>query len=46
MLHYRGNPRDFDNWANLTGDEGWSYDKLLPYFKRSEDFYGEWRSGM
>jgi len=35
MVHVRGNPWDFDNWA-AQGNDGWSYDDLLPYFKRSE----------
>jgi choline dehydrogenase-like flavoprotein len=33
MVYIRGNRRDYDGW----GIEGWSYDDLLPYFKRSED---------
>ena len=31
----RGFPEDFDSWAALGNDE-WSYDKVLPYFRRSE----------
>ena len=31
----RGFPEDFDSWAALGNDE-WSYDRVLPYFRRSE----------
>ncbi|MEM0954897.1 MAG: GMC family oxidoreductase N-terminal domain-containing protein [Pseudomonadota bacterium] len=36
MVYVRGQARDFDEWAAL-GNHGWSYDDVLPYFKRSED---------
>ena len=35
-LYVRGQPRDFDIWAQL-GNRGWSHDEVLPYFRRSED---------
>ncbi len=36
MLYIRGHPRDYDIWAQL-GNRGWSFDDVLPYFKRSEN---------
>ena len=35
MLYVRGNRWDYDHWASL-GNPGWSYDEVLPLFKRSE----------
>ncbi len=37
-VHFRGHPLDFDDWAKL-GCEGWDYQSVLPYFKRSEDHW-------
>ncbi len=46
MIYIRGHRSDYDHWA-AQGNPGWSYDELLPYFKRSEhnergadDFHG------
>ena len=36
MLHVRGSKFDYDNWAN-QGNPGWSWNDVLPYFKKSED---------
>lgn len=35
MLYVRGQPQDYDDWANL-GAEGWDWASVLPYFLRSE----------
>jgi len=40
MIYLRGSPQDFDNWANITGDQSWSYENLLPHFKSIETYYG------
>ena len=32
----RGHPSDYDEWAKL-GNDGWSYDDVLPYFRRLEN---------
>ena len=36
MIYMRGQARDYDGWRQL-GNAGWSWDDVLPYFKRSED---------
>jgi choline dehydrogenase len=35
MAYYRGDGRDYDDWA-AEGNPGWDYARLLPYFLRSE----------
>jgi choline dehydrogenase len=37
MIYIRGAKSDYDNWA-YNGAPGWSYQDVLPYFKKSEDF--------
>ena len=39
QVYHRGHPRDYDEWRDL-GCEGWSFDDVLPYFKRSESWEG------
>ena len=36
LMYIRGQPEDFDNWARL-GNRNWSYEEVLPYFKKSEN---------
>ncbi len=36
MIYVRGHREDFDGWRQL-GNAGWSFDEVLPYFKKSED---------
>lgn len=36
MVHVRGQPHDFEDWAAL-GNEGWGWDDVLPYFVKAED---------
>jgi choline dehydrogenase len=39
MIYMRGQSQDYDQWAQLTGDMRWSWDQVLPLFKRHEDHY-------
>jgi len=39
MLYVRGNPADYENWAQM-GCRGWSYDEVLPFFRKSETYRG------
>ena len=53
MLYLRGQARDYDEWARLTGDSAWGWNSVLPVFRNSEDYFhgadaahgagGEWR---
>ena len=36
LVYVRGNPMDFEHWANEDGASGWAYADVLPYFKRAE----------
>jgi len=40
MIYMRGQREDYDEWARVTNDRSWSWDAVLPVFKRSEDHHG------
>ncbi|CAG7833011.1 unnamed protein product [Allacma fusca] len=42
MAYIRGHKNDYESWANITGDARWRYENVLKYFKKSEDYHGEW----
>jgi len=39
MIYIRGQPEDFDHWSQL-GNRGWSWDDVLPFFKKAENWEG------
>jgi len=39
MIYMRGQARDYDQWATLTGEQAWSWDNCLNDFKRHENHY-------
>jgi choline dehydrogenase len=53
MIYMRGQRRDYDAWADFTGDSAWRWEECLPHFKAHEDHWrgedahhgsgGEWR---
>lgn len=53
MIYMRGQARDYDEWASLTGDSRWSWRTVLPSFKAVENYWrgenefhgidGEWQ---
>lgn len=40
MIYMRGQSGDYDRWADVSGDSSWRWDRVLPLFKQSEDYYG------
>ena len=39
MIYMRGQARDYDQWAKLTGDDTWRWDNVLPAFRQHEDHW-------
>ena len=42
MIYMRGQSRDYDHWAEVTGDASWRWQAVLPHFLAHED---HWRAG-
>ncbi|EBA07990.1 GMC family oxidoreductase [Sagittula stellata] len=45
QIYVRGHRDDYDEWASM-GAEGWCFDDVLPYFKRSESWKGDDSTGL
>lgn len=39
MIYMRGQARDYDGWAELTGDDAWRWDQVLPAFRQHESHW-------
>lgn len=39
MIYMRGQARDYDNWAQIAGDQSWSWEQVLPLFMQHENSY-------
>ncbi|WP_170336312.1 GMC family oxidoreductase [Ruegeria arenilitoris] len=39
MIYMRGQARDYDNWAKLSGEDDWSWENSIPDFKAHENHY-------
>ena len=39
MIYMRGQARNYDDWAHLSGDSAWGWANALPYFKLHENHY-------
>ncbi len=40
MIYLRGHPKDYDNWANITGDDGWNFENIVKHYKSIENYVG------
>lgn len=45
MVYTRGTREDYDRWARVTGDPGWSWDAMFPYFKKVQCFHLSTKAG-
>ncbi|QIL82251.1 choline dehydrogenase [Diaphorobacter sp. HDW4A] len=39
MIYMRGQARDYEHWADVTGDDDWRWDNVLSAFRRHEDHW-------
>ncbi|KAF9693172.1 hypothetical protein EKO04_008926 [Ascochyta lentis] len=39
QLHNRGSRHDYENWSKFAGNEGWDWDGIFPYFRKSSTFH-------
>jgi choline dehydrogenase len=46
MIYMRGQARDYDGWAERTGEPAWRWDECLPYFLRHEDHWRGEQAGL
>ena len=40
MIYMRGQSSDYDRWAEVTGDDFWRWEHVLPMFMKSEHYHG------
>ena len=46
MLYVRGDKKDYDDWANITKDDRWSFEQVLEYFKKAEGQEGRYKDDV
>ncbi|MBA4341409.1 MAG: choline dehydrogenase [Methylibium sp.] len=39
MIYMRGQSRDYEAWADATGEDAWRWDQVLPFFKQHENHW-------
>lgn len=38
LIYLRGHPRDYDEWARITGNPIWNYANITKFYKKFENF--------
>jgi len=41
LQYMRGHPKDYEAWANITGDPEWNYENIIQHFKAVENFHDD-----